>query len=161
MKKFKYILMFVLVFISYDCLAYDENGERYCLAQNMYFEAGGESTAGQLAVGLVTLNRVKMWQYPNNVCDVIQQGPTYINWKGNVLPVRDKCQFSWYCDGQSDWPEDSKTFEKMLELASLLMDTEVFDFTEGSNHYHNNTVQPFWAEHLEQTVTIDNHIFYK
>lgn len=157
----KLLLLFAICLYATNAEAYDENGDVFCLAQNMYFEAGGESTAGQLAVGLVTLNRVKMWQYPNSVCAVIQQGPTYTNWKGNELPVKDKCQFSWYCDGKSDWPEDSKTFEKMLQLAAMLMDNEIYDFTEGSNHYHNNTVKPYWSDHLEQTVTIDNHIFYK
>jgi len=157
---FKWLLTCLLL-VSSTAYAYDENGERYCLAQNMYFESGGESTAGQLAVGLVTLNRVKMWQYPNSVCDVVQQGPTYINWKGSVLPKLNQCQFSWYCDGKPDWPEDSKTFEKMLELASLLLETEVYDFTDGSNHYHSIKVRPYWADHLEQTMTIDGHVFYK
>ena len=46
-----------------------------CMAKNIYFEAAVESTAGQLAVAQVTLNRVKSHHYPNSVCEVVYEGP--------------------------------------------------------------------------------------
>ena len=157
---FTLIMMIVLSF-SHSVKAFDVNGDVFCLAKNIYFEAGNQPEAGRLAVGLVTLNRVDMKQYPDTVCEVVEQGPTMINWKGNVLPIRNKCQFSWFCDGKSDFPEDSKTFEECLIIARLLIEDVVYDFTDSSSHYHNDTVHPYWADHLKRTVTIDNHIFYK
>ena len=71
-----------------------------CMAKNIYFEAAVESTAGQLAVAQVTLNRVKSRHYPNSVCEVVYEGPH----TANGFPKRDRCQFSWYCDGKGDDP---------------------------------------------------------
>ena len=47
-----------------------------CLAQNIYFEARGEPTQGQIAVAYVALNRKKDERYPNTLCAVIKQGDT-------------------------------------------------------------------------------------
>jgi spore germination cell wall hydrolase CwlJ-like protein len=102
-----------------------------------------------------------MAQYPDNVCDVVYQGPTYTNWKGNQVPVRHKCQFSWYCDGKSDEPVDSKTYMETLFLADMILRGDVYDFTDGATHYHNDKVDPYWNDHLVLMLTIDNHIFYK
>ena len=35
------------------------------------------------------------------------------------------------------------------------------DFTQGALWYHSKKVNPDWASHYVQTVSIDNHIFYK
>ena len=45
-----------------------------CLAKNIYFEAGVESTAGKLAVANVTINRTLRNNYPNTICAVVQEG---------------------------------------------------------------------------------------
>ena len=58
-----------------------------CLALNSYYESRGESRAGQVAVAQVVLNRLESERFPNTICGVVQQGPTYKNWKGNILPV--------------------------------------------------------------------------
>ncbi len=41
--------------------------ELRCLALNIYFEARGEKTEGQLAVALVTMNRMKSRHYHGSV----------------------------------------------------------------------------------------------
>ena len=162
-EKMVYVFLGILLGFSFsaEVHAWDENGEAVCLAKNIYFEAGNQSKAGRLAVGLVTLNRVEMREYPDTICGVVHQGPTYTNWKGNTWPVKHKCQFSWYCDGRKDIIEDSKTWNEVYLLAVLLVQGSVYDFTNGSSHYHNDTVHPYWADHLYKTLTIDNHIFYK
>ena len=144
-----------------DSYAYDENGARFCLAQNIYFESGNQSTAGKIAVANVVMNRVKMREYPNDVCEVIYQGPMRVNWKGNVVPVKHRCQFSWYCDGKSDEPVDSKTWNKALKIAAGVLSGAIPDITEGSSHYHATFVHPEWADNLQHVTTIDDHIFYK
>lgn len=50
-----------------------EESDRYLLANLIYCEAGGESYAGQLAVGAVVMNRVLSSVYPDTVVGVIYQ----------------------------------------------------------------------------------------
>mgnify|MGYP003316608280 CR=1 FL=1 len=74
-----------------------------CLALNVYFEARSENMASQIAVSLVVMNRVEDHRFPNTVCEVVKQGLTY-KWKPS-LPIKNRCQFSWYCDGKPDKPK--------------------------------------------------------
>ena len=141
--------------------ASDENGELFCLAQNIYFESANQSFAGRVAVANVVLNRVEDDQFPNTVCDVIYQAEMKENWKGNLLPVLHRCQFSWYCDGKSDLPTDSETWMEAFRLAGRVLAFEYKDITEGSLWYHSDTVEPYWSKHLSLVTTIDNHLFYK
>jgi N-acetylmuramoyl-L-alanine amidase len=160
-KIMKKLILFLALFaINSDINASDPNDERYWLALNIYFEAGNQSEAGRIAVALVTMNRVDSWQYPDDVDQVVTQGPTMVNWKGNTLPVKHMCQFSWFCDGKADIPEDSKTWEECLIIAEKVL-YGMYDFTEGATHYHNDCVDPYWNKHLQHVVTIDNHLFYK
>ena len=133
----------------------------FCLAQNIYFEARDQSTAGQIAVAQVAMNRVDHEYYPNEICEVIKQGPTRINWKGNELPIKHKCQFSWYCDGKSDVMLDKDAVMRAMALAHVVYNNEVPDITDGATHYHAITVFPKWAFDLKKTTKIDDHIFYK
>ena len=155
------VLFMFFMFFPNNAHASDENGEILCLAQNIYFESGNQPMVGQIAVSHVVLNRVESNLYPDTICEVIHQGETYINWKGNILPVRDRCQFSWYCDGKSDEPVDSKTWIASILLARRILDGEWSDVTEGATHYHADWAHPFWADSLKRTTTIDNHLFYK
>lgn len=155
------VAVWTLIVVALPVESSDENGDAYWLAMNMYFEAGNQSEAGRIAVALVTLNRKESWDYPDSIESVVIQGPTYVNWKGNVYPVKHQCQFSWYCDGKADVPEDSQTWNEVYQLATFIMQYGMYDFTDGATHYHNDTVHPYWADHLYHVVTIDNHIFYK
>ena len=71
------------------------------------------------------------------------------------------CQFSWFCDGKSDKPKDSKTWAECLEIANDIIDGHYFDLTEGSMWYHADYIHPYWADHLNQTIHLDTHIFYR
>lgn len=141
--------------------AIDTEQARQCLAINTYYEARNQSKAGRLATMQVVVNRTYSHHFPDNVCDVVTQGPTYTNWLGNEWPVRDKCQFSWYCDGQSDTPLDAETYFEIQELVDEFMSTEMLDFTDEALYYHADYVQPYWKDLYTVTTVIDNHIFYK
>jgi len=136
-----------------------------CLALNMYHEARDQGIAGKLAVSAVVLNRVGDKRFPNTICEVIKQGPTVESWKknGKIIPVRHKCQFSWYCDGKSDKPKDKKEYKKTLDLSKMIMDNavQVIDITEGALFYHADYVTPSWARIKQKTTEIGDHIFYK
>ena len=135
--------------------------DRVCLAQNIYFESANQPDAGRLAVAQVVLNRVYDDQFPNTICDVVYQSYTRKNWKGEMVPILHKCQFSWYCDGKSDVPTDSKTWSEALDLAENIISYIGFDVTSGALYYHTTGVDPYWNDYLTQTVIINDHIFYK
>ena len=139
-----------------------------CLAKNIYFEAGVESTAGKLAVANVTINRAANKNYPNTICGVVQEGIHYYNAQKNEhFPVRDRCQFSWYCDGLLDEPREGKTWESAQELAERVLvnhyDKALIDITDGATHYHANWMEkyPKWSKQKKVMASIDRHIFYK
>ena len=153
------LLGFLVGAFSTKVNASDENGDIFCLAQNIYFESANQPLAGKIAVAQVVQNRVVHPSYPDTICDVVYdaQGLTYAS--GD--PIRNKCQFSWYCDGKSDVPEDSVTWEIALMTAKAVHWGEYGDITEGSTHYHATRVHPYWADSLTEVVTVDQHIFYK
>ena len=139
--------------------------EAFCLAQNVYFEARNQPLAGQFAVISVTINRVNDHRFPDTVCGVVYQGPHRPTWKGTgeMIPVRHRCQFSWYCDGLSDRIHNTEEFERIFNLTIGVMDgtMTVVDITEGATHYHADYVEPAWAKTKTKTIEIEDHIFYR
>ena len=130
-----------------------------CLAMNLYHETRGETLAGNIAVGYVTMNRVADKRYPDTVCGVVHQAK-YHGWD-LVNPIKNRCQFSWYCDGISDNPQDGKAMLESVILAQHIIDGTVTDISEGATHYHANYVNPYWAEDMFLVLEIDQHLFYK
>tara|TARA_B100000795_G_C22412893_1_gene291524 strand:- start:90 stop:524 length:435 start_codon:yes stop_codon:yes gene_type:complete len=130
--------------------------ENECLTDNIYFEARSQGFAGWVAVAQVTLNRVKDKRFPNTICEVVKQGLTY----QSGHPIKNKCQFSWYCDGKSDEIINTKIHEEI----SIMVNNYIhfgFDITDGATHYHADYVLPSWAKTKTKTIEIDDHIFYR
>ena len=132
-----------------------------CLALNVYHESKNQSLIGQYAVAQVTLNRVKDERFPNNICDVVKQGLTY-KWNPDI-PIRNKCQFSWYCDGKSDTPKEKDAWDTAMMVANHVFYRKVDDLVDGATHYHADWMEkyPKWSKKYVKKVTIDQHIFYK
>jgi N-acetylmuramoyl-L-alanine amidase len=152
----------------------DSEPSAECLAMNMYHEARGQGVAGVLAVSFVVFNRVRDKRFPNTVCQVIKQGPTRESWKTRKIknlspamrkyyPIRNRCQFSWHCDGKSDVPRDKKTYARFLEIAKGMIRNEysLIDITDGATFYHADYVKPAWAKTKYRTIEIGDHIFYR
>ena len=135
------------------------NNKYHCLASNIYWEARNQPLEGKLAVAQVTLNRVESIKYPKTICGVVTQTRYYPS--GGI--DLHSCQFSWYCDGLKDEPMETWGFsyEESFELAVMFLEERPMDVTEGSTHYHNTKVSPFWKASLQEVVQIDEHIFYK
>ena len=131
---------------------------------NMYHEARDQGTAGKLAVSAVVLNRVNDSRFPNTICEVVKQGPPRKSWRDPDVsyPIKNKCQFSWYCDGKSDEIKDEKTYQKILDFASLILHNNIrfVDITDCATHYHADYVKPDWAKTKTRTTEIGDHIFY-
>lgn len=127
--------------------------ELRCLAQNIYFEARGEATEGQLAVAMVTMNRVNSRYFPNSICGVVWQ----------------KRQFSWTHDGKSDRPTDRRAWKLAKKIASYTYHRfsklparlrRALDITKGALHYYAPTLaSPYWAEIHTVTREIGGHVF--
>jgi len=143
-----------------------------CLALNMYYEARDQGVGGALAVSFVVFNRVRDDRFPNTVCQVIKQGPVRESWKTRktkdpndavFYPIRDKCQFSWWCDGLSDNPKEKKIYARFLDIANGMIRNEynLIDITDGATFYHADYVKPAWAKAKLRTIEIGDHIFYR
>lgn len=130
-----------------------------CVATAIYFEARGEPIVGQIAVGHVIMNRVENQNFPNDPCSVVTQSQTY-KWNPD-LPIKHRCQFSFYCDGKSDKPKDKNAYELARMIAYGVLNDRVIDPTDGSVYYHADYVTPVWASEKRYYRQIKTHIFYK
>ena len=63
------------------------------------------------------------------MCDVVKQG---YYWNGN--PIRNMCQFSFYCDGKPEDPHDEQAWRDALYIVHL--SGLIHDITGGATHYH-------------------------
>jgi spore germination cell wall hydrolase CwlJ-like protein len=132
------------------------NSDIMCLAQNIYFEARGESYEGQVMVALTTMNRVKSanQRWSNSICDVVYQE--------NDAGIS---QFSWVMDKtfmDLSNVEDRQSFDQALQIATKVVNGEVKDISGGANHYYNpNKASPKWASNMVLIGDYGNHKFLK
>lgn len=133
-----------------------EADEISCLALNIYWEARGESTQGQLAVAFVTMNRVHSPRYPDTVCEVVWQPR----------------QFSWTHDGLYDEPTENAAWQKAVHLAEFVYlrlsshraayeaVQQTVGVGETTMHYYNpDLANPRWAKAMRTQRTIGRHRF--
>ena len=141
---------------DYTLIEENLSEQEKCLSEAFYFEARGEPFLGQVAVGVVIMRRVDSPQFPNNICDVVHDGKY---WKGN--PVRNKCAFSYYCDGKSERINNEYEYSKVVQAAMLVLQGIVVDNMEDVVYYHATYVNPSWASQKIKAFQIGKHIFYK
>jgi hypothetical protein len=119
-----------------------------CLAQNIYFEARSESTAGKIAVATVTLNRVKEG-FARSVCAVVKQ-------KRNGV-----CQFSWVCQDDKAIRSKSEYKEAQKIAQNILISKRNYGTMDGALYFHADYVNPNWKQTKEFVKKIGRHLFYK
>lgn len=154
--------------INYDTLtptsSFLMTQDTYCMALNIYHESRSENLAGKFAVADVVMNRVNDRRYPDNICGVIYDAELKPSWKNpdDLVPVRNRCQFSWYCDGKSDEPTETDAWnESILVAYQLIYEGRMEGLTEGATHYHTVYIEPYWARSLDLVGHIGSHIFYR
>jgi len=136
----------------------EDKPEMWCLALNIYYEARSSNRADRMSVADVVINRVNHTYYPNTICEVVQQGKQHAS--GQM--VRNKCQFSWYCDGKSDWPTNMDAWVEAQQIAyNMMVHNDARGITEGATHYHATYVSPAWARDFALVGRIGEHIFYR
>lgn len=126
--------------------------EQTCLANAVYFEARGESLRGQAAVAQVVLNRVRNPAYPSTICGVVYQNQN----------LKNRCQFSFACDGKKDRILSPKNYKTAEQIAMAVTAGKIFlPEVASSTHYYAQYVSPRWARSMEKMKKIGLHIFYR
>ena len=159
--------------------------ELKCMAENIYFEGSAEPMIGKIAIGHVVMNRIQDERFPNTICEVVHQGPVTESWKTKkdptlpdserkFYPIKNRCQFSWWCDGQKDiiWAtymngevitENMTAWRDSIHVALFIMNGDYsMDPTDGAVFYYNpHIANPGWGALYEETAMIGNHRFMK
>jgi spore germination cell wall hydrolase CwlJ-like protein len=126
--------------------------QQTCLATALYFEARGESAKGQAAVAQVILNRVRNPAYPNTICGVVYQNAAQ----------RNRCQFSFACDGAPDTIARLRPWERAKKIAAEVTNGQMAVPEVGSaTHYFASYVQPRWANSMVKMASIGTHEFFR
>lgn len=120
--------------------------EIHCLALNIYHEARGESHAGKVGVGQVTLNRAEVaFRNKTSVCDV----------------VYDRSQFSWTLSNKKRlFQPQGDAWGESLQVAKDVTNGLRIQGLENSLHYHADWIKPpFWSKRMDPVKSIGQHIY--
>jgi len=131
--------------------ALDSARDLDCLADAVYYEARGETPAGQAAVAQVVLNRVRHPAFPKSVCAVVFQG------------ARDGagCQFSFACDGSMARAREPAAWRHAREVAAHALAGFVMPSVGNATHFHVVGLDPGWGPRLLRVAQIGLHVFYR
>jgi N-acetylmuramoyl-L-alanine amidase len=125
-----------------------------CLARNVYYEARGESRAGQYAVAEVTMNRKASPHYPKTVCEVVYQK----NW--DPLRKRYVGAFSWTEFDTLDAPA-GEAWQRAVVVAEDVYYQRRPPMLPGVLHFHATHIRPDWSNERPRVAKIGRHIFYR
>lgn len=118
--------------------------EMNCLAGAIYFEARGESLAGQLAVGSVIVERASSGRFPDSYCGVVFQRSQFSFVRGNRMPKIKKRSAAW---------------RNAVAIAQIADGDSWESPAEGALFFHATRVRPGWR--LTRVARVDNHVFYR
>ena len=148
---FQIILALIFIFI----IKTGQASEKDCLTEAIYFEARSESFVGQLAVANVILERVRHPKFPDTICKVVHDGRYY-----QGVPVRNKCAFSYWCDGKPEIMKDKEAVKTANSIAILALDGVLVEEVQGATYYHATYTHPKWAYEFQMIARIGKHLFY-
>ena len=120
------------------------SNEERCLASAVYFEAKGESLAGQLAVARVVLARANSGRFPSTLCGVVFQKGQFSFVRGASLPRIQTGSMHW---------------RNAVAISNIALDNKWKSPVEGALFFHARHVSPGWR--LTRIGSVDNHIFYR
>jgi spore germination cell wall hydrolase CwlJ-like protein len=126
--------------------------EHKCLSEVLYYEARGEGATGQKAIAEVVFHRMNHGDYGHSICAVVYEGAKHPG-----------CQFSFTCNGDMHKAKQAGAWREAEALAARILTGEVplKNATGGATNFHAISVSPDWADTLERTTQIGNHIFYR
>ena len=127
--------------------------ELQCLAENIYFEARGESLNGQYAIAEVTLNRVRSPYFPKTICGVVHDS------RWDQAGRRFVAQFSWTDDEHREpW---GPAWQQAMAVATAVSNDAYMPVVPDALYYHATDVHPYWARTKRSVAKIGNHVFYR
>jgi spore germination cell wall hydrolase CwlJ-like protein len=132
---------------------HDKVMQATCLAENIYFEARGETLEGQLAVAQVTINRALAGapHFPGTICGVVWQG----------ADRRTGCQFSWTCQLPDKILREQDRWEQAQTIAWVILKArDGYLPVGGATHYARTDCKPAWLAKMFRAATIGMHAFY-
>src|SRR5688572_15765306 len=115
-----------------------------CRARNVYYEARGESAAGQYAVAEVTMNRKAAPFYPKTVCEVVYQREA----------------FPW-TDAKGLETSAGAAWKRAQKVADEVYYQRRVPTMSGVLHFHAVYVQPDWSKERRRVARIGRHVFYR
>jgi N-acetylmuramoyl-L-alanine amidase len=127
--------------------------EYKCMLVVLYHEARGESVQGQRLVASVVLNRVKSKHYPGDVCSVVKQRKQFSHVDRTFQKVSEQSLAALGKHGKAQVAKSS--------YEALYGSVELPEKYDGSTHYHNLSVKPYWSSSMKQQGKEGNHVFYK
>jgi len=122
-----------------------------CLTDAVYYEARGETAAGQAAVAQVVLNRVRHPAFPKSVCGVVFQR----------AEAGYGCQFSFVCDGSMRRAREPGAWRRAEEIAARALDGAVMASIGNATHFHVAGLNPGWGPNLMRVAQVGLHVFYR
>ena len=122
-----------------------------CMASAIYYEAAGESDAGQIAVAQVILNRLRHPRFPKDVCAVVYQGSEKAS----------GCQFTFSCDGSLARHPDPAGLARARRIADLALHGLISPIAGQATHYHSISIVPVWAREMRKVAILGHHVFYR
>lgn len=120
------------------------SNELECLAGAIFFEAKGESLAGQLAVGRVIVARSQSGRFPASYCGVVYQPSQFSFIRGRSMPAINRSGHQW---------------QNALRVAVIADQGTWKSPVEGAMFFHAAHVSPRWGK--SRMAKIDGHIFYR
>ena len=137
---------FLQIVDTNETLHYSKQDE-FCMAKNIYHEAGSEPTLGKYAVAQVTINRMKSPVFGGRVCSVVFE-PYQFSWANNHSR-------RWTVPSGADWVEARRIARDVLENGKRVhgMDDALY--------YHATYVKPTWSHRFARLTRIGLHIFYE
>lgn len=117
-----------------------------CLARNIYWEAGVEDMTGKIAVGTITLNRVRTKYWGHKICDVVYS----------------KDQFSWTKVKRRAWVtlKGKAWADSKAAAEAVLTQGIVIEQLDKALYYHADYVDPTWRDNQHKVLKVGRHIFY-
>ncbi|MFZ5669381.1 MAG: cell wall hydrolase [Pseudomonadota bacterium] len=131
--------------------ALDASRDLECLTQAVYYEARGETPAGQAAVAQVVLNRARHPLFPKTICAVVFQGA----YGGRT------CQFSFACDGSMRRTRERGAWARAEKVAARALSGFVMAQVGNATHFHTINVSPGWGPRMVRIGQVGLHVFYR
>lgn len=117
--------------------------ELTCLAGAIYFEAKGESLAGQLAVGRVIVARTRSGRFPSSYCGVVYQPSQFSFVRGGTMPGINRSSRAW---------------ANAVRIARIAHEGTWKSPAEGALFFHASHAAPMNRTMIAQ---VDHQVFYR